>query len=134
MVEIAVDDGQRRWTAVEPAFTTRHLRDLVDWFRQLADMDHDARDTFEAIEPNLKFEAERWNGVTCVRALFSHEYHPDECHPDWKASPTYEFSVFSVEFEPGPTALRQFADELERDLIPFPRRFPTDAESPQGGG
>jgi hypothetical protein len=121
VVRMTVSDGQRQWSATAPIFLRWELARLVEWLRKLADSDPDARDHFGAIEPNLHFEAMGRGDEICVRALFSHKFHPD--WPSWRGSGRrYDLTTVSVEFGPTATGLRQFSDELARELEPFPER------------
>jgi hypothetical protein len=122
IVRMTVADGPRQWSAIEPAFLTWELARLVEWFRKLADAEPDAHGNFDAIEPNLHFEAMGCGDAAHVRALFSHEFHPE--WQSWRGSGRrYDLRDVGVEFEPGAAALRRFADELEQELMLFPERF-----------
>jgi hypothetical protein len=123
VVRIAVTDGRRRWSATDPAFLTWELNSLVRWLRGLAHAAPDLDDSFGAIEPNLEFKAEvRGEGVR-LRALFSHEFHPEWAA--WRSSGRkYDLSQVGVDFRPGLAGLRSFADDLGRELSAFLERSP----------
>jgi hypothetical protein len=113
MVRLYVEDGDRRWSSTDPAFTTWELRALVGWLRQVADASPEASDSFHAIEPNLQFEVGGSADVARLRALFSQEYAPP-------GESRYRHST--IEFTPGADGLRRFATDLEESLRPFPMR------------
>jgi hypothetical protein len=121
IVRIAAVDGPKQWSAAAPAFLTWELADLIAWLRKVADVCGDVRDGFDAIEPNLRFEAEGQGGSIQVRASLSHEFHPG--WTAWRDSGSrYDLEDVVLAFELGATELRQFADELAQELTRFPER------------
>jgi hypothetical protein len=124
-VKITVVDGPKRWSATAPAFLTWELERLINWLRALADAQPDTRDDFGTIEPNLRFEARGRGDDTRLGVVFSHEYHPE--WRTWQqerreAGRPYDLSDVVLELKPGIVGLRLFADQLEQELAPYPKR------------
>ena len=125
VVQIAVADGPRRWSATEPAFRTWELVDLICWLRNVVDGAPRKLDKWGGREPQLELEVEGSGESVRIRALFSHEFHPQfRSWRDRDADVVCLDDPVSVEFTPGMEALHQFADELERELARFPERSP----------
>ena len=76
IVRLAVTDGERQWSATDPAFEVSDLWRLAEWLRKVADSDPDARPYWGATEPNLSFEVTGCGEATRLRALFAQAFHP----------------------------------------------------------
>lgn len=102
-------DGQRRWSVVDPALLTWEVARLAQWLRAVAQGAAETPTVYEAIEPNLKFQARRAGDSVYLRATFDQEFSP------WEGEPW-------IDFAPTADALRQFADDLDAALARFPER------------
>ena len=129
VVRVDVADGSKRWSATGPYFVTSEVRNLIDWLRKLANSEHDVGEYFGTIEPNFQCEATRHGDETCLRLLFSHEFHPD--WSTWRGSGRrYDLDDAVLELRPGKEQILRFADQLEAELMPFPARS-AEGESSQ---
>ncbi len=118
LIHMTADDGQRQWSATQPAFLTWELHSLVSWLRAWADRVPYVEQDTGGIEPNLHFEAKDLGSEVIIRAVFDLEFNP----PERRSRDTYEGAV-AIDFEPGVDGIHAFADELEEALRAFPIRL-----------
>jgi hypothetical protein len=118
LIHMTANDGQRQWSAIQPAFLTWELHSLVRWLRAWADRVPYVEQDTGGIEPNLHFEAKGLGSEVIIRAVFDLEFNP----PERRSRDTYEGAV-AIDFEPGVAGIHTFADEIEDALRAFPIRL-----------
>ncbi len=121
-LRLVARDDRRWWPCVQPSFLTWEMREMVSWFRRLADATPDAAERFMGLENDLEFTASRKGDATHVNAVIRLSAVPAGEDVD------DEFPLVTIEFAPGVEGLRRFTDELEDEL----RLFPVRTAEPDG--
>src|SRR5438067_6644219 len=75
LIQLTADDGYRRWSTTDPAFTNYELHGLIRWLRAWADRVPYTEPDTGGLEPILRLEAHEADHTLLVRALFSLEFH-----------------------------------------------------------
>src|SRR3954467_9320013 len=76
VVRMAIVDGPRQWSAIEPAFLTWELVELICWFREVATGGFGRGDQWDGLDPLVQFEVEGNGEPIRLRELCALEFHP----------------------------------------------------------
>lgn len=114
LISLKVKSDCGNWQTTDPSLFTRDVADIIDWFNKLSKNEKVEFETLDFMEPNLEFELiKNETDLKIVRMKFDLESRPQNANDE---------KDYFVDCEMNNIELNRVADELRKELEPYPER------------
>jgi len=114
LVYLKVKSECGNWQTVDPSLLTSDVNEIINWFEKLSKNEKSEFKTLDFMEPNLEFELIKSQAdLKTVRIKFDLESRPQNANDE---------KEYFVDCEMNNMELNKVAEELKKELEPYPER------------